>query len=85
MNVWRTLDLRSRISRPEEYRLAALCMVDRKSKEMEYRIGCLSKRRGSDTKLWWGDSHGVQDLASLRARYDIQWSYIEPANYKAAP
>ena len=78
MNIWRTLDLRSKISRPEEKRLTALYLVDRRSGHAEYRIGCLTKKRGSNTKLWWEDASGVQDLARLRSRYDIQWSYVDP-------
>lgn len=80
MNTWRTLDLRSKISRPEERRLAALYLVDRRSGEAEYRIGCLTRRRGSNTKLWWEDASGVQDLARSRDRYDIQWSYVDPCD-----
>ena len=78
MNIWRTLDLRSKISRPEEKRLTALYLVDRRSGRAEYRIGCLTKKRGSNTKLWWEDASGAQDLARLRSRYDIQWSYVDP-------
>ena len=77
MNTWKKLDLRYKFYRPEENRLTALCLLDRESQRVEYRIGCFCKKRGS-AKLWWEDSHGVDDPSSLRSRYEIQWSCIEP-------
>lgn len=79
MNIWRALDLRSISGRPIEGRLVALYMRSRTPcagyRSEEYRIGRFA-RSGPGTKLWWKDT-GTVDLASMKKRYEIWWSYID--------
>lgn len=75
--MWRALDLRSISGRPDEGRLVALCLVDRKTGKEEYRIGKFSQK-GPSTKLWWEDCQGIHDPVRLRKQNDIWWSYTKP-------
>lgn len=76
MNIWRMLDLRSINGRPREGKLAALCLTDRKTGKIEYRIGCFN-RKGARAELWWEDCQGLHVPANLRKQNDIWWSHID--------
>ena len=76
MNIWRRLDLRSIDGHPREGTLAALCLTDRKTGKIEYRIGCFN-RKGARAELWWEDCQGLHAPANLRKQNNIWWSSVE--------
>ena len=75
MNIWRMLDLRSALGRPQEGRLTALYMSERQGTRHEYQIG---KFRKDGRKLWWASAGGISDPVIMNRSYEIWWSYMDP-------